>query len=258
MTALKMMACVLAACPSGIAAAAEVLWDNAPPDGVGAFSNQAEKVMGVRRTLLDDFVVPAGEAWRLEGFRHHHIWDTLPAGSGSGLEIALRVDDGGAPGVPIRTLVVTGYEEEWSGAILWDREEAISWTTFEPVVLEQGTYWFEATVVGPENNFWVSAERRSHECWVNYEDVEGLQPGSQMFGAEYDMAWALEGVRMPSSCRADFDGDGDVGTSDLLLLLSAWGPCPGKKFCASFDLDEDGDVDTADLLILFTAWGACP
>jgi hypothetical protein len=52
----------------------------------------------------------------------------------------------------------------------------------------------------------------------------------------------------------DLDGDGVVGTGDLLALLAAWGqcgdPCPA-------DLDGNGAVSTADLLILLAAWGSC-
>jgi len=54
-----------------------------------------------------------------------------------------------------------------------------------------------------------------------------------------------------SECPADFDGDGDVDTADLLHLLGAWGT-PGG------DVDFDGDTDTADLLALLAAWGQCP
>ncbi|MDY7108518.1 MAG: hypothetical protein SYC29_07755 [Planctomycetota bacterium] len=49
----------------------------------------------------------------------------------------------------------------------------------------------------------------------------------------------------------DVDGDGDVDTADLLLLLGAWGDCPG---CPE-DINEDGVVNTADLLILLGNWG---
>ena len=53
------------------------------------------------------------------------------------------------------------------------------------------------------------------------------------------------------ACPADFDGDGDVDTTDLLFLLGAWGTPDG-------DVDGDGDTDTADLLALLAAWGECP
>jgi hypothetical protein len=53
------------------------------------------------------------------------------------------------------------------------------------------------------------------------------------------------------ACPADFDGDGDVDTADLLFLLAAWDTAAG-------DTDNDGDTDTADLLALLAAWGECP
>jgi hypothetical protein len=49
----------------------------------------------------------------------------------------------------------------------------------------------------------------------------------------------------------DIDGDGDVDTADLLLLLAAWGPCPG---CPE-DINGDGVVNTVDLLLLLANWG---
>jgi len=53
------------------------------------------------------------------------------------------------------------------------------------------------------------------------------------------------------SCPADFDGDGDVDTADLLHLLGCWAMSCG-------DIDGDNDTDTADLLALLAAWGDCP
>ena len=49
----------------------------------------------------------------------------------------------------------------------------------------------------------------------------------------------------------DLDGDCTVGASDLLILLTNWGPCKG---CPS-DLDGDGSVGASDLLILLVNWG---
>ena len=53
------------------------------------------------------------------------------------------------------------------------------------------------------------------------------------------------------ACPADFDGDGDVDTADLLHLLGCWGTDCG-------DVDGDGNTDTADLHELLGAWGECP
>ncbi|MCH8824790.1 MAG: hypothetical protein IH984_14930 [Planctomycetes bacterium] len=55
---------------------------------------------------------------------------------------------------------------------------------------------------------------------------------------------------------ADLDGDGVVGTSDLLILFANWGPCPPpEKGDCPADLDGDGIVGTSDLLELFANWG---
>ena len=51
-------------------------------------------------------------------------------------------------------------------------------------------------------------------------------------------------IHAASPCNADLDDDGQVGTSDLLVLFSNWGPCEG---CLA-DLDGDGSVTTSDLL----------
>ncbi len=54
-------------------------------------------------------------------------------------------------------------------------------------------------------------------------------------------------------CPGDLDGDGQVGPSDLAMMLGAWGPC---KACDA-DLNASGAVDAADLAMLLGAWGAC-
>jgi hypothetical protein len=74
----------------------------------------------------------------------------------------------------------------------------------------------------------------------------------------FGMAIALALLFMPQqasafTCDADLDGDGLVGTADLLELLAQWGPCED----CSGDLDEDGAVDTDDLLQLLGDWGPC-
>jgi len=63
----------------------------------------------------------------------------------------------------------------------------------------------------------------------------------------------LDGVPDECGCVADLDGDGAVTSSDLGVLLSAWGTCGG---CAA-DLTGDGQVLSDDLGILLSAWGGC-
>ncbi|MCP3905325.1 MAG: hypothetical protein GY715_16990 [Planctomycetes bacterium] len=59
----------------------------------------------------------------------------------------------------------------------------------------------------------------------------------------------------PNLCPADLDGSGDVGFSDILVLISAWGPCP--PVCPE-DLNGNGQVDFADILVVIGVWGPCP
>lgn len=58
----------------------------------------------------------------------------------------------------------------------------------------------------------------------------------------------------PAPCPPDLDASDDVGFSDLLVLLAAWGPCQGE--CPE-DLDGSDDVGFSDLLALLTVWGPC-
>ncbi len=56
------------------------------------------------------------------------------------------------------------------------------------------------------------------------------------------------------SCPWDTDVDGDVGITDFLALLAAWGPNPGHPS----DFNGDGAVDIIDFLALLANWGPCP
>ncbi len=55
------------------------------------------------------------------------------------------------------------------------------------------------------------------------------------------------------TCGADLDGDGNVGPSDLALMLGSWGDLGGPA-----DLDGDSLVGPADLARLLGNWGPCP
>ncbi|NNF64217.1 MAG: hypothetical protein HKN07_08135 [Acidimicrobiia bacterium] len=66
-----------------------------------------------------------------------------------------------------------------------------------------------------------------------------------------------DGDGVPDECRisADLDGDGVVGFSDLLLLLTRWGICgvPCPPTCTA-DFNRDCEVGFWDLLFLLGEW----
>ena len=59
-------------------------------------------------------------------------------------------------------------------------------------------------------------------------------------------------VNQHANSPIDLDGDGSVGTSDLLLLFAQWGTA------GPADFDGNGTVNTIDLLILLSNWGSIP
>ena len=54
----------------------------------------------------------------------------------------------------------------------------------------------------------------------------------------------------PDALPGDMNGDGFLNVEDLLMMLSAWGPCSG---CAE-DITGDGVVDVTDLLQFLSYW----
>jgi hypothetical protein len=67
-------------------------------------------------------------------------------------------------------------------------------------------------------------------------------------------AGAIYIARVTTPCPPDLDGNGDVGASDLSLVLLAWGT---SGLGNAADLNGDGEVGAADLSLLLEAWGIC-
>ena len=87
---------------------------------------------------------------------------------------------------------------------------------------------------------------------VDKQAIVGVGDAPNLRG---ELAGTMEqtNILLGSDCVADIDGDGEVNVVDLLILIGAWGPCPG----CDADLDDDSEVNVGDLLILIGAWGEC-
>lgn len=59
-------------------------------------------------------------------------------------------------------------------------------------------------------------------------------------------------------CPADINGDNQVGVSDLLAVINAWGACGGTcpPACTG-DINGDCSVGVTDLLTVINSWGPC-
>lgn len=70
-----------------------------------------------------------------------------------------------------------------------------------------------------------------------------------------NIEWAMPdaypvGPETPS-CPSDLDGNGSVGSDDILLLLASWDSPEG-------DVNGDGNTDVSDVLQMIGDWGDCP
>lgn len=109
-------------------------------------------------------------------------------------------------------------------------------------VRHDGTAWSEMTLdpAGPASS------------WLRCLDVVG---DCEMWTVGQQNPFAPHAqVLAPASSDPDpdLDGDGSVGLSDVLVILSSWGGCDGTACPA--DLDGDGLVGLGDVLVVLAAW----
>ncbi len=86
--------------------------------------------------------------------------------------------------------------------------------------------------------------------WGNYP----FFPSGTVIGSDRSrglFVWSIDALNQPCP---DADGDGEVGFSDVLLILATWGEQGGPA-----DVDGDGEVGFGDVLRVLAEWGAvCP
>jgi hypothetical protein len=98
---------------------------------------------------------------------------------------------------------------------------------------------------------------------ANGDEVRLLAEGEHclLFLSQLDLvgpglgSLTVTGLVLDPSCPADLDESRDVGFTDLIPLLTAWGPCACD---CSADLNGDHHVGFEDLVTLLADWGPCP
>lgn len=138
-------------------------------------------------------------------------------------------------------------------AILGSQDEAESLTLCETLRTSLGTRVCTALVdlTGP-NAF-------LEECANADGAGSGIQGSFSNVGSPEDFGeLCVDCIDSLDDCKCpgDIDDDGNVGVSDLLALLAAWGPCADPQDCPA-DLTGDGNVGVSDLLIVLGNWGPC-
>ncbi len=81
-----------------------------------------------------------------------------------------------------------------------------------------------------------------------------------MTGASFEIVggfWA-GAVDGGPPCPGDVDGNDTVDLSDLLAVLSTWGPYEPCPPYVPADIDRNCDVGLSDLLFVLSGWGPCP
>ena len=233
---------------------AQVLYDNGTPDAVNGYSTGTVDSIGVNRFLLDDFTITDGDGWTINAFNCQSVWGT-PGGGAMGTEIEMEfyADAAGTPDVgggALATINQTGYNEFQTGDILFSREVVDHTVEFDPINLGPGTYWFRARIIGPENNFWLTAGNgvlNGSECWVDYVDEAGLQTGTAQFGVASELTWAVLGEVGGGGCAfelGDVNQDGAVDLLDVAPFVDAL--TMGVYICEG-DVNEDGVLDLLDV-----------
>ncbi|MFG0259321.1 MAG: GC-type dockerin domain-anchored protein, partial [Phycisphaerales bacterium JB041] len=71
------------------------------------------------------------------------------------------------------------------------------------------------------------------------------------YGHGFVDAWAAVQAALDMGCVADFNGDGNVNTNDVLAFLNAWNDRDPRA-----DINGDGSVNTNDVLAFLNLWNA--
>ncbi len=186
--------------------------------------------------------VPADDIARWDGNQWSALHDNDIKGPGSPLIISLRVFDDGLSDHP--ALFIAGRFASAAGV---DVQNIVRW---------DGNTW-SAVGQGLHNNGQGSAPA----AWALEVFDDGTGDGPALFaGGDFRFAGNFSSQRIAKwivcadTIPGDLDGDGSVGASDLLILLSNWGPCDNCENCPA-DLDGNCVVGAADLLILLANWG---
>ncbi|MEE9130742.1 MAG: hypothetical protein V3T84_12045 [Phycisphaerales bacterium] len=139
--------------------------------------------------------------------------------------LAVSAGDSGA----ISDLVVAGTQGDSLDLIFTDEKSGVGFNT----IIFVGGPSVEVRVYSTTNGFLGMMTTPANSVGTNFIGVWSpdpigriniFDPRSGAEGLGFEGGDNIQAWEVP--CPSDFDGDGNVGASDLLTLLVNWGPCP--------------------------------
>lgn len=181
--------------------------------------------------------------------------DFFPCGSTSRRVESPIIDCSNATSITLDFVYLEGGNT-FDNATVWYFDGA-SWTelldtekTFSPTCAPQGI-WTAISLELPasaDNN----ADVRIGFEWVNNDDGDATDPS---FAVDDILVSGIVNDDPGTDCPGDFDNDGIVSTSDLLLILNEFG-CLSD---CTVSMDDNDNVVTDDLLLFLDVFGnICP
>ena len=179
--------------------AQNILYDNGQWNGIGGYSVWTPP--NPRRSLLDDFELPAGGGI-IDAWSTWMLWDTLQGpGHASKIELTFYGDAGGGPDFTNQLAFIStmDIDEVLEGGKGFDRDIIIMTAHFPGVFIPEGRVWIDMIWFEPtgDNSFMLTTDINFSECWTDYEDFPPPGPGSVIFGQETDMTFTLYGTPAP-------------------------------------------------------------
>lgn len=265
--------------------------NNGPAVAIAGYSgHQVAGTVSAYR-FADDFVVPAGQRWRLsevELFAYYtggsfsfwpfdgvylQIWNGPPDRSTSRMLLEATPTNsyvGSSQTTMLRVFNTTAAPQPVVPTLtrrIWSIRASLP-----NISLGSGTYWLDwqfksssdtsafRAMVPPVT----IAGTRSRSAWNAMQAQPGLaltwlpliDPGkpSTVPDATQDLPFILKGVSIPPGCAADANNDGRVNNADLAILLANW----GRNVIAGTlgDANSDAVVNFADLSVLLAGFNS--
>ncbi|MEC9373881.1 MAG: dockerin type I domain-containing protein [Planctomycetota bacterium] len=122
-------------------------------------------------------------------------------------------------------------------------------------MIDAGTYWIFPGLISPfPIEMFVLDGLRAGRSATYYGLSEIAVTAGKPVRGEVNLQEMVDGIEAAWRSRFDINGDETIDGSDLVTVITDWGPCPAPPEATLADLNLDGFVDGSDLRDLLSAW----